>query len=76
MVDCSDVIPVPKTIVDTPIFPAGHSNKDIEQAVCISFTNTLPILTYFGDSVPQLPSQPSLPPQARPLLSPLSQVPK
>ncbi|TCD71227.1 Manganese peroxidase 3 [Steccherinum ochraceum] len=32
MVDCSEVIPVPKTISKAPSFPAGLSNKDIEQA--------------------------------------------
>lgn len=32
MVDCSDVIPVPKPFTKTATFPAGLSNADIEQA--------------------------------------------
>ena len=32
MVDCSDVIPVPKTIATSATFPAGLSNADVEQA--------------------------------------------
>lgn len=37
MVDCSDVIPVPKPWTKSATFPAGLTNADIEQAVsCIS----------------------------------------
>ncbi|VDB85464.1 unnamed protein product [Peniophora sp. CBMAI 1063] len=32
MVDCSDVIPVPKTITKAATFPAGLSNRNVEQA--------------------------------------------
>ncbi|VDC07243.1 unnamed protein product [Peniophora sp. CBMAI 1063] len=32
MVDCSDVIPVPKTLTKAATFPAGLSNADVEQA--------------------------------------------
>jgi hypothetical protein len=33
MVDCSDVIPVPKPVVGKPHLPAGKTMNDIEQAV-------------------------------------------
>lgn len=33
MIDCSDVIPVPKPFTGKAEFPAGLSNKDVEQAV-------------------------------------------
>ncbi|KAJ7060143.1 putative versatile peroxidase [Mycena amicta] len=32
MIDCSDVIPVPKPVVGTPHLPAGKTMNDIEQA--------------------------------------------
>jgi hypothetical protein len=35
MVDCSDVIPVPKPVVGTPHLPAGKTMADIEQAVSL-----------------------------------------
>jgi hypothetical protein len=35
MIDCSDVIPVPKPLVGKPHLPAGKTMKDIEQAVSI-----------------------------------------
>ena len=33
LVDCSEVIPVPKPFTGQAMFPAGLSNADIEQAV-------------------------------------------
>ncbi|KAJ7917131.1 manganese peroxidase 1 [Mycena leptocephala] len=36
MVDCSDVIPVPKPVVGTPHLPAGKTMADIEQACASS----------------------------------------
>ncbi|KAJ7093358.1 heme peroxidase [Mycena belliarum] len=42
MVDCSDVIPVPKPVVGTPHLPAGASMADIEQACA---TASFPTLT-------------------------------
>jgi cytochrome c peroxidase len=33
MVDCSDVIPMPKPLVGSPHLPAGKTMADIEQAV-------------------------------------------
>ena len=35
MVDCSDVIPVPKPNTKPATFPAGLSNADVEQAVSL-----------------------------------------
>jgi hypothetical protein len=37
LIDCSDVIPVPKPVVGKPHLPAGKSMKDIEQAVSPTF---------------------------------------
>ena len=33
LIDCSEVIPVPKPFTGQAMFPAGLSNADIEQAV-------------------------------------------
>ena len=33
MIDCSEVIPTPQVFTGKAMFPAGLSNKDIEQAV-------------------------------------------
>lgn len=33
MVDCSDVIPIPKPVIGSPHLPAGKTMADIEQAV-------------------------------------------
>ena len=41
MVDCSDVIPVPKTITKAATFPAGLSKADVEQACATSAFPTL-----------------------------------
>ncbi|KZV62726.1 class II peroxidase [Peniophora sp. CONT] len=41
MVDCSDVIPVPKTFTAAATFPAGLSNADVEQACASSAFPTL-----------------------------------
>jgi hypothetical protein len=32
LTDCSDVLPVPAALPNTPHFPAGKTNKDVEQA--------------------------------------------
>jgi manganese peroxidase len=40
MVDCSDLIPVPKAFTGAAMFPAGFSIKDVEQSV-IHFSSTL-----------------------------------
>ena len=37
MIDCSEVIPVPKTINVQATFPPTLSNKNVEQAVSVSF---------------------------------------
>lgn len=37
LIDCSDVIPQAKGIKPSPHFPAGLSNKDIEQSVSLGF---------------------------------------
>jgi manganese peroxidase len=39
MVDCSDVIPVPKPFAGKIQFPAGLHKKDIDQAVCSFYSN-------------------------------------
>ena len=41
MVDCSDVIPVPKTFTKAATFPAGLSNRDVQQACATSAFPTL-----------------------------------
>ncbi|KAJ7100803.1 putative versatile peroxidase [Mycena belliarum] len=41
MVDCSDVIPIPKPVVGTPHLPAGKTMGDIEQACTSSAFPTL-----------------------------------
>lgn len=57
MVDCSEVIPVPKPLTKTvPTFPAGLSNKDIEQACA-----TTPFPTLKTDPGP-VTSVPAVPP--------------
>ena len=33
LTDCSDVLPVPADLPNTPHFPAGKTNTDVEQAV-------------------------------------------
>ncbi|KAF7369242.1 Peroxidase [Mycena venus] len=55
MVDCSDVIPVPKPVVGTPHLPAGKTMNDIEQACA---TAPFPSLTADpgpATSVPPVP---------------------
>jgi cytochrome c peroxidase len=42
LIDCSDVIPVPPKINNTPHFPAGKTRKDVEQACA---TSAFPFLT-------------------------------
>lgn len=43
LIDCSEVLPVPPALPASsiPHFPAGKSNKDIEQAVMSSVTRGL-----------------------------------
>ena len=41
LVDCSDVIPQPPPFTAQPTFPAGLSNKDIEQACATAAFPTL-----------------------------------
>ncbi|KAJ7916933.1 manganese peroxidase 1 precursor [Mycena leptocephala] len=48
MIDCSDVIPVPKPLVGKPHLPAGKTMKDIEQACA-----TAPFPTLTADPGPQ-----------------------
>ncbi|KAJ6598187.1 putative versatile peroxidase [Mycena vulgaris] len=48
MVDCSDVIPVPKPLVGSPHLPAGKTMADIEQACAAS-----PFPTLTADPGPQ-----------------------
>lgn len=36
LVDCSDVIPVPKTLAKAATFPAGKSQADVEIVVCFT----------------------------------------
>ncbi|KAJ7108198.1 Mn peroxidase MNP3 [Mycena epipterygia] len=56
MIDCSDVIPVPKPVVGKPHLPAGLSMADIEQACATS-----PFPTFTADPGPQT-SVPAVPP--------------
>ncbi|KAK7052082.1 peroxidase [Favolaschia claudopus] len=56
MIDCSDVIPVPKPVVGKPHLPAGKTMNDIEQACA---TSPFPSLT--ADSGPAT-SVPPVPP--------------
>jgi manganese peroxidase len=35
LIDCSEVIPVPKRVTTTPHLPAGSSRRDVQQAVSI-----------------------------------------
>ncbi|KAJ7882116.1 fungal versatile peroxidase from pleurotus Eryngii [Mycena leptocephala] len=56
LIDCSDVIPVPKPVVGKPHLPAGKSMKDIEQACATS-----PFPTIAADPGPQT-SVPAVPP--------------
>ena len=41
LIDCSEVIPVPKPFTGSATFPAGLSNKDIEQACATAAFPTL-----------------------------------
>ncbi|KAJ7843070.1 putative versatile peroxidase [Mycena olivaceomarginata] len=56
MVDCSDVIPVPKPVVGKPHLPAGKTMNDIEQAC-----NTAPFPSLTADPGPAT-SVPPVPP--------------
>lgn len=77
LIDCSEVIPVPQTINVKATFPAGLSNKDIEQAVRSFYLRTWTRTDMFvGNSAPQPPS-PLLPlTQVRLPLSLPSRLPK
>ncbi|VDB87793.1 unnamed protein product [Peniophora sp. CBMAI 1063] len=57
MVDCSDVIPVPKTFTKAATFPAGLSKADVEQACATSAFPTL--ATDPGPSTSVAPVPPS-----------------
>lgn len=35
MVDCSDVLPIPKPFTGQATFPAGQNHNDVEQAVSL-----------------------------------------
>jgi hypothetical protein len=65
LIDCSDVIPVPKPVVGTPHLPAGLSMNDIEQAV--RYMDILTNVTRLTSNVSA--RQPLSPPS---LLSPVS----
>lgn len=41
MVDCSELIPVPKPNTKVATFPAGLTLNDVEQAVCAYFLSGL-----------------------------------
>jgi len=70
LIDCSDVIPIPKPLGNNkPHLPAGSKMSDIEQAVSSFRRNTIIKTSYMSCSALLLPSQPSLPTQARPLPS-------
>ncbi|CAL1709034.1 unnamed protein product [Somion occarium] len=56
LVDCSDVIPVPKPLVGTPHLPAGLTHNDIEQACATAAFPTLPTDPGPVTSVPPVPS--------------------
>ena len=75
LVDCSDVIPVPKPFTGSATFPAGLSHNDVEQACATSAFPTLktdpgpvtsvapvyvPILPLEEHCTDELPRQPSL----------------
>jgi manganese peroxidase len=55
LIDCSDVIPVPKPVVGTPHLPAGHSMADIEQACATAPFPTLTANPGPATSVPPVP---------------------
>ncbi|KAJ7175027.1 putative versatile peroxidase [Mycena crocata] len=55
MVDCSDVIPVPKPLVGKPHLPAGKTMKDIEQACASAAFPTLTADPGSQTSVPPVP---------------------
>ncbi|KAJ7489126.1 putative versatile peroxidase [Mycena latifolia] len=55
MVDCSDVIPIPKPVVGKPHLPAGKSMADIEQACSTSAFPTLTADPGPATSVPPVP---------------------
>ena len=41
MIDCSDVIPVPKPFTGQAVFPPSLSNANVEQAVCLFSSNQI-----------------------------------
>ncbi|KAF7360776.1 Peroxidase [Mycena venus] len=55
MVDCSDVIPVPKPVVGTPHLPAGKTMNDIEQACASAAFPSLTADPGPATSVPPVP---------------------
>ncbi|KAJ7182854.1 manganese-dependent peroxidase [Mycena crocata] len=55
LIDCSDVIPVPKPVVGTPHLPAGSSMNDIEQACATASFPTLTAQSGPATSVPPVP---------------------
>jgi hypothetical protein len=55
LIDCSDVIPVPKPVVGTPHLPAGLSMNDIEQACATAPFPTLTAQPGPATSVPPVP---------------------
>jgi len=55
LIDCSDVIPVPKPVVGTPHLPAGLTMNDIEQACATAPFPTLTAQPGPATSVPPVP---------------------
>ncbi|KAJ7486980.1 putative versatile peroxidase [Mycena latifolia] len=55
MVDCSDVIPIPKPLVGKPHLPAGKTMRDIQQACATSAFPTLTADPGPATSVPPVP---------------------
>jgi len=57
LIDCSDVIPVPPKINNTPHFPAGQSKTNVEQACATAAFPTLTTDPGQATSVPPVPPQ-------------------
>ncbi|TDL16015.1 manganese peroxidase 1 precursor [Rickenella mellea] len=55
LIDCSEVIPVPKLTTVTPHFPAGKTNADIEQACATAAFPHLPTLPGPAVSIAPVP---------------------
>ncbi|PPQ96992.1 hypothetical protein CVT26_006420 [Gymnopilus dilepis] len=60
MTDCSEIIPQPKSLKDSPVFPPGKTLRDIEQSAGTE-VETLTPYQCRGVPFPNLPTQPGPP---------------